>query len=533
MQSFHKEIKVLLVNPETPASYWGLQASASFVGARAAHVPLSLLTVAALLPREWKLKLVDMNVEPLKDEDIIGADAVLLTGMIIQRKSLEDVLRRCVGWGVPTVVGGPFVSSSPDAAELAYATSLIIGEAEDADLITRLVRDIENGTLTERYAASGWPDITTSPTPRFDLLKRPSDQKRGHDIKDYCALAVQVSRGCPHNCEFCNVRMLFGRKPRYKSPEQVVAELRAIRETGYRGNVFFVDDNFAGNVRKATAVLRAVQKWQDENGRPFLFFTETDIKLAERDELIELMTGAGFFAVFVGIESASEEALKASSKNQNVGVDVIEAVRKLRSKGLLVYGGFIIGFDTDGPECGRLVRELVEDSSIDFAMPGMLIAIPGTPLEQRLRAEGRLVEGDEGNNFEMTNILPKGMSRLELLQRYRELIENLYHPKHYFERAYRALSEWKQGAVRHVAKREYMAVVRSVLRQGVFSRYSLYYWKFILRMLFKSPRKMTRAFAAAICGHHFFLYTRKVVVPRIREAERMLMLQEAAGQPVG
>jgi radical SAM superfamily enzyme YgiQ (UPF0313 family) len=522
MQSFNRKMHILLVNPKTPTSYWGLQESTRFVGARAAHIPLSLITLAALLPREWHMKLVDMNMERLRDKDIARADAVLVTGMIIQRKSMEDVLRRCAELGAPTVVGGPFVSSSPDAKELTHATALVIGEAEDADVIGRLIEDLGAGTLAGRYVAAGRPDLSESPTPRYDLLRR----------KAYCVMSVQVSRGCPHGCEFCNVRILFGRRPRYKSPEQVTAELQAIWDTGDRGNVFFVDDNFIGNPRKAADILRAVDEWQKEYDLPFQFFTETDIKLAERDDLIDLMNKAGFFAVFIGFESPSEEALKASAKRQNVGVDAVEAARHLRSKGLQVYGGFIVGFDTDGPDCGRLIQEMVESSSIDFAMPGMLVAIPGTPLEQRLRAEGRLIENaSEGDQFDLTNVLPKGMSRLELLRIYRELIERLYRPKHYFERAYAALAEWKLGAVRRAAKREYLAVVRSVLRQGVFSTYSLHYWKFLLRTLLRNPRKASRAFAMAICGHHFFVYTRKVVLPRLRKAEQMLLEQEAASQP--
>ncbi len=524
MQSFNREIKVLLVNPETPPSYWGLQGSTSFVGARAAHVPLPLITLAALLPPEWRLKLVDMNVQKLRDKDIVWADVVLVTGMIIQRVSMESVLERCKALGVPTVVGGPFVSSSPDAPELSTATSLAIGEAEEEDIIGRLIEDIGAGAIADRYVTVSRPDLRTSPIPRYDLLRR----------RAYCVMSVQVSRGCPHGCEFCNVRVLFGRKPRYKSPEQVTAELQAIYDTGYRGNVFFVDDNFIGRPRKAAIILRAVDQWQEANGRPFQFFTEADIRLAERDDLIDLMTAAGFFAVFIGFESPSEEALKSSAKTQNVGVDAVEAVRRLRTKGLDVYGGFIVGFDTDGPECGRLVQEMVDASSIDLPMPGMLIAIPGTPLERRLRKEGRLVvHASTGDQFEIPNIIPKRMTRVELLRLYHDLIEQMYRPKHYFERAYRALSEWKHGAVRRATAREWLAVMRSVLWQGIFSTYSLHYWRFLIRTLIRHPHKASRAFAIAIFGHHFFVYTRKVVLPRLRAAEQALLAEEALSQPAG
>ncbi|MEY4745181.1 MAG: hypothetical protein RL272_1126 [Candidatus Parcubacteria bacterium] len=515
-----KPLKVLLVNPETPPSYWGFQESTWFVGARAAHVPLPLITLAGLLPAEWDLKLVDMNVERLRDQEIAAADAVLITGMIVQRASLEKVLGRCAALGAATVVGGPFASSAPDAPELAQATSLVIGEAEDPAIAASLASDIASGALKKRYVAAGQPDMRRSPVPRYALLRK----------KAYCAMAIQVSRGCPHHCEFCNVRMLFGRRPRYKAPEQVVAELQAVFDIGYRGNLFFVDDNFIGDVKAARAILQAISAWQDAHGRPFLFYTEADIRLAEQESLVDLMVEAGFFAVFTGFESPSEEALKEAEKTQNLKIDAPTAVRRLRQKGLLVYGGFIVGFDADGPEIIGRTAAFIEDCRIDFAMAGMLTAIPGTPLEKRLETEGRLLHASDGDAFGPTNIMPKRMSRLELLSGYRELLEKLYDPRRFFDRAFAALKEWKPVARRRVTLREYLAVPRSIIRQGIFSRYSLQYWRFMLRTLFREPRKIARAFATAISGHHFFRYTRRVVLPRLRSAE-LALLAEQAGKP--
>lgn len=517
MPLFAKEMRILLVNPKTPHSYWGFQESTWFVGAKAAHAPLSLITLAGMLPSEWDVRLIDMNVERLRDADIVASDAILITGMIVQKDSMREVLGRCRALGVPTVVGGPFVSSTPDAEALRDAVSLVIGEAEDAAVIGPLVADLRAGSLKARYVASGMPDMRASPAPRFDLLRR----------RAYCAMAIQVSRGCPHQCEFCNVRMLFGRRTRYKSPEQVVAELQAVYETGYRGNLFFVDDNFIGNVRAAKSILLAIRAWQADRGRPFLFYTEADIRLAEKDEIADLMVDAGFFAIFTGFESSSEEALKEAGKTQNVHVDAAAAVSRLRQKGLLVYGGFIVGFDADGPECFDRTSDFIDGCGIDFAMAGVLIAIPGTPLEARVRAEGRLLFETIGDAFGLTNIAPKRMSRLELLGGYRRLLKRLYDPKRFFERAYESLAEWKQGAKRRLTAREFLAVPRSLLRQGVFSRYSLHYWRFMLRTLFTQPRKIARAFAMAISGHHFFRYTRRVVLPQLREAERTLLADEA------
>ncbi len=506
-------LKVLLVNPTTPHTYWGFQDSLWFLGAKAAHVPLPLITLAALLPREWTIRLIDMNVEKLRDRDIAAADVVLVTGMIIQKSSMKEVFRRCRALGVPAVAGGPFVSSSPEAEELKEASALAIGEAEDPAVIEALVADLRAGTLRTRYVASGKPEMTSSPTPRYDLLRR----------KAYCAMAIQVSRGCPHLCEFCNVRMLFGRRPRYKAPAQVAADLQAIYDTGYRGNVFIVDDNFIGDLRAAEAALRAIKEWQDAHGRPFLLYTEADIRLAEKEAIVDLMVGAGFFAIFTGFESPSAESLREAGKIQNLKVDVTATVSRLRRKGLLVFGGFIVGFDADGPESFNRTCEFIEECRIDFAMAGVLIAIPGTPLEKRLAAEGRLLGETSGDAFGVTNIMPKHMTRLELLRGYRRLLERLYEPKHYFERAYRALSEWHQAARRRVTAREYLAVPRSIIRQGIFSRYSLHYWRFMLRTLFTQPRKLARAFATAISGHHFFSYTRRLVMPQLAEAERRLL----------
>jgi radical SAM superfamily enzyme YgiQ (UPF0313 family) len=508
----HKKRHILLVSPKTPPSYWGGQWSTWFVGCRAAHIPLPLITVAALLPSEWELKLVDMNVERLRKKDILRADAVLLTGMIIQKDCMAGVIKRCREAGIPVVVGGPFVSTSPEAAELAGAASLVTGEAEDARLISQLVFDLESGLLKPRYAASGFPDMSASPAPRFDLLR----------LK-YTAWSVQATRGCPNGCNFCNVSQLYGRRPRYKSPEQIVAELCAIRKTGYRGSVFFVDDNFIGNKRAARAILQAVERWQAENGRPFQFYTEADVRLANEDELVKLMVRAGFFAVFQGFESPSRESLREASKLQNLRVDPVQAVRKLRKMGLLVYGGFIVGFDSDGLDIFDRVRQMIDDCRIAVAMAGMLIAIPGTPLEKRLKGEGRLLDQAGSDNFEASNFVPKGMSRLDLIRGYRQLLTSLYGPKQYFDRAFAALAEWKRQATARITMRECLAVPLSIFWQGIVSRYRRHYWYFMLRTLLRHPKKLAQAFTAAIYGHHFIRYTRKVVIPRLCEAEAKLL----------
>jgi len=515
MSSFSRSRKfnVLLVSPETPHTYWGFQSAVGFVGARAAHVPLPLITVAALLPKEWEIRLVDMNIERLCDEDIRWADVVFLTGMIIQRAAISLVLDRCERLDTPTVVGGPFVSSTPDAPELQRASSLFIGEAEDESAMAALIDDLTSGSLHPRYEASGRPTMGASPVPRFGLLHRAS----------YCALSIQISRGCPQSCDFCNVSALYGKRPRYKSPEQVQMELSAIKATGFRGNIFIVDDNFIGDVKYVVEVLDAMIDWQRGNGFPFLFYTESDIRLAKHEAVARKMVEAGFFSVFIGFESPSQEALIQARKHQNVGLDPIESVRLLRSYGLLVYGGFIVGFDADDEGSFDRLLRFVESCKIDFAMAGMLTAIPGTPLESRLRKEGRVVATSEGDSFELSNIIPKLMSRVELLRGYATVIKRLYTPSRYFDRALGSIKEWRQGVRWRFSWREVMAVPKSMLRQGVLSSYRFAYWRFLFRVMLHDPFKIPRAFAQAISGHHFFQYTRKVVLPRLQQAEAEIL----------
>jgi radical SAM superfamily enzyme YgiQ (UPF0313 family) len=513
MKLLNKRLRILLVNPATPDSYWGFQHAAWFLGAKAAHIPLPLITVAALLPQDWELELIDLNIEKLSNRQLLRADAVLLTGMIIQRDSLKEVLERCQAMGVPTVVGGPFVSSTPEHEDLKAATARVIGEAEDEAVLEPLIADLESGSLQPEYRASGLPKMETSPVPRFDLVKK----------KAYTSMAIQVSRGCPHNCEFCNVRALFGRRPRCKTPEQVTAELDALYRAGWRENIFVVDDNFIGNIKVTTQVVRAIDEWQARHGRPFLFFTEADIRLANKPQIVEQMTQAGFFAVFIGFETASEEALKAASKLQNLNIDTAAAVRELRQRGLLVYGGFIVGFDADGLESFGALQQMIDRCQIDFAMAGLLTAIPGTPLEERVRREGRLLDVTGANNFADSNIVPAKMSRLELVRGYRELLARLYEPRQYFRRAAAAIKEWRVRRGRRPSLREVWAVVKSLIRQGVLSNYSLHYWKFMIQTFLRNPRKISRAFAAAISGHHFFWYTRKVVLPQLQAAEQALL----------
>ncbi|MFH1314835.1 MAG: B12-binding domain-containing radical SAM protein [Candidatus Uhrbacteria bacterium] len=506
-------IRILLVNPETPKTYWGFQDLMSFVGRKAAHAPLALITVAAIMrklrPGRFEFKMVDLNIDRLTDKNILWSDFVFVTGMNIERASIARVLNQCCQLERPTVVGGPFVRSQPDAPELALACSLFLGEGES--LSAELVRDLESEKLKSEYKSDPghWADLTSSPVPAYELLK----------TQAYHSMPIQASRGCPHGCEFCCVRILDGARPRYKTPAQIIQELEAIEQTRFRGNVFFVDDNFIGNIKTAKAILQAMIP----KNHPFLFYTQVSTRLAEDDQLMEMMVEAGFFSVFIGLETPCVESLKEVGKNQNLKITPLEACRRPRKKGLLVYSGLVVGFDNDGPEIFEAMRQMVDECSIVMAMVGMLIAFPGTKLYTRLKSEGRIVPGSEDDQFVCTNIAPK-MGKIELIRGYRELIEYLYKPKNFLRRAYSSLMEWKPNKNRRerLPWREYLAAPKIIIRQGIFSTYAHHWWVFMLKVLFTCPSKIPRAFAESAYAHHFYHYTKKVVLPRLLAVERSL-----------
>ncbi|MFH1089336.1 MAG: B12-binding domain-containing radical SAM protein [Candidatus Uhrbacteria bacterium] len=510
--SLNNPIRILLVSPKTPDSYWKFSGLLGLVGCQAIHAPLALITVAAIMrqtrPECFEFRHIDLNIEPLKHQDIVWADYVFLTGMNIEKGSIRETIERCHQQNRPTVVGGTFAQANPSAPELALAISLVLGEAEC--LVQELTDDLLRGELKRSYEQPPGvrADITTSPVPAYDLLS----------VEAYHSMTLQTSRGCPHGCEFCGVTVKDGRRPRYKTPEQVIDELLAIRNTGFQGNVFIVDDNFVGNKAKAKIILQAMVQ-QD---LPFRYYTQVDVSLAKENELMDLMVQAGFQYVFVGLETPNTKALKEAGKNQNLGLTPREICETLRRKGLLVYSGLIVGFDSDGPEIFAAMQEMVNECAIAMAMVGMLMALPRTKLHTRMEHEGRLVDGSDSNQFSCTNIDPR-MGRLELIRGFRELIEYFYHPRNFLDRAYRSLKEWQptKNRRRKVPWREYLAAPKIIWHQG-FSSYAIYWWWFMLKVLITSPSKLPRAFAEGAYAHHFHQYTTEVVIPRLREAERSL-----------
>src|SRR5208282_5902122 len=405
-------MNALLIYPEFPETYWSFKHALKFLGKRAAQPPLGLMTVAALLPGAWKKRLVDTNVERLRDRDLAWADVVMLSGMHIQRESLVAIVERCRARGLRTVVGGPIASSVP-AAEL-KADHVVIGEAES--LISDLARDLEQGTAKAVYEAAERPEMTSSPLPDLGLIK----------MKRYSTMTVQYSRGCPFNCEFCDIIAIYGRRPRTKAVAQVLREMDQLLAAGWNDTVFIVDDNFIGNKARAKELLTALAAWRKETGANFDFITEASLNLADDQELMQMMKDASFKSVFLGIETPDESGLIASNKLQNTRRSMLESVATIQSYGMQVMGGFILGFDTDREDIFDRMVEFIQKAGIPIAMVGLLQAMPGTQLFRRLRGEGRIVDEDAGDNTGIhLNFLPR-MDATRLVEGYHSVLKRIY-----------------------------------------------------------------------------------------------------------
>ena len=499
-----RPLKALLVWPKFPKSYWGQEYALPFIGKGAVLPPLGLTTAAALLPRHWSLRLVDLNIELLDDEALRWADVVMISAMRIQRESFQEVVRRARGFDKRIVAGGPYVTTAPD--EIAGVDHIVVGEAED--VLPDLARRLEaGGPAPASVQAPARPDVSKTPAPRFDLLR----------IDRYDCMGVQFSRGCPFSCEFCDIIEIFGRVPRTKSPEQFLAELDAVRATGFRGPVFVVDDNFIGNKVAARKMLARLGPWSRAHGEPFDFFTEASVNLADDDGLIAGLVAANFSAVFLGIETPSREALLETKKRQNTHLDLEQSVEKLVRAGLDVMAGFIVGFDADDESIFERQRAFIARSPISMAMIGILTALPGTQLWRRLAAEGRLHGDAEGDAAYRPNFDPK-MPEAALVEGYGRLLASLYEPRAYFGRALRAVflqRDLPAPRYRRSLRYSLRVLCRSIWRQGVRGRYRGAYWQFLMRAALIAPRRFARAFALAVHGEHMIRYTFEDVLPRV------------------
>lgn len=483
-------MKVLLVYPPNPDTFWSFHHVLRLVSKRSSYPPLGLLTIAALLPRSWSLRLVDMNVGRLRDEDLAWADYVFVSAMIIHRAAVGAIASRCRDAGRTLIAGGPlFTTGHEGIPEIPHC---VLGEAEE--VMPRLIADLERGSLQPVYQAEGRPDITRVPVPRWDLI----------DARHYVTMAAQFSRGCPFDCEFCDIAVLNGRIPRTKTPAQFVAELEALRLRGWKDMVFVVDDNFIGDRPRTRLLLAAMIEWRERTGTPMGFLTEASVNLADDPGLCELMVRAGFRKVFVGIETPSAEGLQECHKRQNQGRDLVAAVQTLQQAGLEVMGGFIVGFDSDQPDIFRRQFEFIQQSGVVTAMVGLLTALPQTRLYRRLQREGRLEAESSGNNTTAAlNFRPR-LNREFLESGYRELMRRLYEPRVYYDRIRTFLKHHRPATVhRRLSRRDVEAFLKSFWLLGIRHRGRRSYWRLFGTALLRYPRQFRVAMELAILGYHF------------------------------
>ncbi|KAF0141864.1 MAG: putative with similarity to BchE but NOT Mg-protoporphyrin monomethyl ester cyclase (anaerobic) [Stygiobacter sp.] len=485
-------MNILMIYPMYPDTFWSFKHALKFVSKKASFPPLGLLTVASMLPEEWNKKLIDMNASQLKDGDILWADYVFISAMSIQSESAKQVIERCKTLNTKIVAGGPlFTSSSDDYQQVDH---LVLNEAEKT--LPVFLKDLTEGKPKHKYTSEDWADITTTPLPLWNLVP----------MNNYSSMNIQYSRGCPFDCDFCDITVLYGRKPRTKTKEQVLAELDLLFLSGWRGPVFFVDDNFIGNKSKLkNEILPAIIEWNEKRNNPFYFNTEVSINLADDENLMQLMVIAGFEAVFVGIETPNEESLAECNKTQNRNRDLIASIKKIQEFGLEVQGGFIVGFDNDPPSIFEKLSSFIQESGIVTAMVGLLNAPKGTKLQKRLLSEGRMLKDFTGNNTDFSvNFIPN-MDRAELLRGYQKILNTIYSPKYYYERVTSFLRDYKpkKKKVFHLNSNYILALFRSMFKLGIVGEERFYYWKLFFWTLLRKPQLFSLAILFTIYGYHF------------------------------
>ena len=492
-------MRVLLVYPQYPDTFWSLKHALRVISKKAVFPPLGLLTVSSMLPKEWEKKLVDMNATPLTDKDIEWADYVFISAMVVQRESVNEVIRRCRRLNAKMVAGGPLFTSEYEKFE--EVDHLVLNEAEIT--LPPFLEDLKKGCTRHIYTSEERPDVRQTPLPMWSLL----------DMKRYATMSIQYSRGCPFDCEFCDIVVLYGRKVRTKSKDQLLEELEALYNRGWRAAVLIVDDNFIGNKKKLKEeVLPAVIEWQKERKYPFMLSTQASINLADDEELMRLMVMAGFDSVFVGIETVNEESLTECNKPQNKNRDMVASVKKLLNHGLQVQGGFIVGFDSDPVSVFESEINFVQESGIVMAMVGLLNAPRDSKLHQRLKKENRLLENGSGDNTDCSmNFIPK-MDRQTLINGYKHVLVSIYSPRPYYERVKMFLKEYKPQRRRMVSRLELGHIrvfFKSIWVLGITDKARGHNWKFIVSTILRRPRSFPTSMTMAIYGFHFRAVVRK------------------------
>ena len=490
-------MKILLVYPKYPDTFWSFKHVLKLISKKAAFPPLGLLTVAAMLPGEWEKRLVDMNVTHLTDDDLQWADYVFVSAMTVQRESVQEVITRGNRLGTKIVAGGPLFTTGYD--EFEGVDHFILGEAEAT--LPLFLRDLENGCPRHLYASRRRPDVAQVPVPLWSLIA----------MKKYVSMSLQYSRGCPFDCEFCDIIVLNGHKPRTKTRAQVLEEMEAIYRHGWRQGVFIVDDNFIGNRKKLKAeTLPAIIEWMSKRKYPFDLFTEASINLADDEGLMHLMAQAGFNRVFIGIETPNEDSLIECNKYHNQNRDLVDSVKIIQNHGLEVQGGFIVGFDSDPLSIFNSQINFIQSSGITTAMVGLLNAPRGTRLHKRLEKENRLLQGITGDNMDGSlNFIPK-MNYETLISGYKNILNTIYSPRVYYERVKVFLKEYKAPQIKKPPRLEFYhfrALLNSVWFLGIKEKGRRYYWKLFLSTLLKRPRVFPMSITLALYGFHF----RKVV----------------------
>ena len=486
-------MKILHVYPRTPDTFWSFRHALQFISKKASFPPLSSITVAAMLPGEWQQKLVDLNVQTLKTRDLKWADYVFISGMVVQKDSALDVIARCNKLGKKVVAGGPLFTTEHE--EIKGVDHYVLDEGEVT--LPLFLKDLAAGCAKPVYTSPEKPSLEQTPLPMWSLV----------DMKQYSSMCIQYSRGCPFNCEFCDILTLYGRVPRTKTKEQMVAEFDTLYARGWRGGIFVVDDNFIGNKKKIKAeILPSIIAWMKDHKYPFTLSTEASINLADDTELLELMAEANFDQVFIGVETPNPESLAEAGKSQNQSIDMISAVKKMQTYGLQVQGGFIVGFDNDPLSIFKNQIQFIQKSGIVTAMVGLLNAPKGSRLYQRLKGEGRILDSFDGDNVSCAmNFTPR--MRLEtLVDGYRHVMSTIYSPKSYYERVRTFMKEFKprrNAGPGQLKPHHVQALFLSVWRLGIIDKGRRYYWKLFWSTLFKRPRSFPLAITLSVYGFHF------------------------------
>jgi radical SAM superfamily enzyme YgiQ (UPF0313 family) len=487
-------LNAVLIYPEFPDTFWSFKHALPFIRKKASLPPLGLLTVAAMLPSDWAKRLVDLNVTKLAREDLAWADIAFVSGMVVQKDSAHKVIDRCKEAGLRVVAGGPLFITEHE--EFESVDHFILNEGELT--LPAFLDDFKTGRVKRMYATSEFADIQKSPVPMWELA----------DLNRYASMSIQFSRGCPYQCDFCNVTALLGHRPRTKTARQIIAELDSLYARKWRGAVFFVDDNLIGNkALLKTDLLPSLIEWRrKKKGIPFN--TEISINLADDEPLANMMADAGFNAVFIGIETPNESSLIECGKTQNLKRDLVEDVKRIQRAGLQVQGGFIVGFDSDTATTFQRLIDFIQKSGIVTAMVGMLQAFPGTKLHERLKRAGRLLDRMSGDNADgTTNIVPA--MKPEMLHRgYKNLMHHIYSPDAYYKRIKTFLREYRPRKIKAPLDFRYvsdyaLAFLRSILRLGIMGKERVQYWKLVLWALFRRPRMFPLAVTLAVYGYHF------------------------------